>query len=445
MRHYIGCMQGNGLSTPYGAFRGFVAVFPSVQHGVRQAGASNSGGILIARRGWCIATYFPFTARPPTFGAMIVFPAEFNARKEAVFAVLAQAAGGKRRLPWIPLSFSDFPETQARVAVALARAKRQPKGPITRWLKRLMIRGQYNWARTHFTENPDHIAVAWNGLTGSRMAFMQGARDAGAATLFAELAPFPGRITLDPAGVNAEGSVPQDAAFYADWAGSDPARNGEGWRAMGAGQTARPSRRSDVGQGDAPLPDTPFIFCPLQVPDDSQVTLFAGWTGGMAGFLHALGQAAAHLPAGWHLRLKEHPSAKVPLGPLIAPLVAAGRVVLDNATDSFAQLTAARAVVTINSSMGLQATFHDKPVLVLGQAFWGLPGVATHVKGQAGLNAAFADAGALTFDAVARARFMNWLDQCYYPPFAWPRASVQAGNAELAAFATRLAAARALR
>ena len=90
--------------------------------------------------------------------------------------------------------------------------------------------------------------------------------------------------------------------------------------------------------------------------------------------------------------------------------------------------------------MGLQAFFHDKPVLALGQAFWALPGVAMQVKGQVGLDAAFADPDALTFDAKARARFMNWLDQCYYPRFDWP-----GGHADMAAFAARLDAARALR
>jgi capsular polysaccharide export protein len=370
---------------------------------------------------------------------MIVYPAEYNDRKEAVFAALAQLDGG-RRLGMIPLSFTDYPETPARVEAALARAKRVPKGAVGRWLKRQLIRGQYNWARAHFEDYPDRIAVAWNGLTGSRMAFMAGARDAGAATLFAELAPFPGRITLDPAGVNAEGSVPQDPAFYRGWAGRDVSRKDESWRALGAGLTARPSRRDDVGQGADALPDVPFLFCPLQVPNDSQVTLFAGWTGGMAGFLTALSQASQQLPDGWHLRLKEHPSAKMSLGDLVAPLVAGGRVVLDNETDSFAQLAASRGVVTLNSSMGLQAFFHDKPVVVLGRAFWALPGVAHKVDGQAGLDAAFGDPDGLTFDPGLRAAFMNWLDREYYPAFAWP-----GGQADMAAFAARLDAARAVR
>ncbi len=364
---------------------------------------------------------------------MIVYPAEYDDRKEAVFAALARVDGG-RRLRMIPLSFRDHPQTAARVDEALQRAKRQPKGAVARWFKRLLIRGQYNWARAYFAAHPDHVAVAWNGLGGSRRAFMTGARDAGAATLFAELAPFPGRVTLDPVGVNAEGAVPQDAGFYRSLAA------GEDWRAMGAGMAARVSRRADVGQGGDALPDAPFLFCPLQVPNDSQVTLFAGWTGGMPGFLVALERAVERLPDGWHLRIKEHPSAKVSLRAFIEPLLETGRVELDNDTDSFAQLAASRGVVTLNSSMGLQAFFHDKPVVVLGHAFWALPGMVTRVEGQVGLDAAFAAPDALTFDAGLRAAFMNWLDRAYYPAFTWP-----GGEADMAAFAQRLEAARAMR
>ena len=369
---------------------------------------------------------------------MIVFPAEYNARKEAVFAALAEAEGAAWRLRTIPLSFRDWPETTARVQTALARAKRQPKGALMRWLKRQLIRGQYNWARAHFTRNPDHLALAWNGLTGSRMAFMAGARDAGAATLYAELAPLPGRITLDPAGVNAEGSVPQSPDFYRQWAANHDTAD---WRAIGDGLTARASRRADVGQGAGALPETPFLFCPLQVPDDSQVMLFAGWSGGMAGFLAALGQAAQALPEGWHLRLTEHPSAKIPLGPLLAPLIATGRVVLDNATDSFAQIAASRGVVTLNSSMGLQAFFHDRPVVTLGQAFFNLPGLVHHAGSQSALDALFAAPESLTYDAPLRAAFISWLGQVYYPHFAF--AAGQAAQWDRGAFAAKLLQARA--
>ena len=367
---------------------------------------------------------------------MIVFPAEHDARQRAVFAALARAAGGGRAV-WLPIGFGRHAETDARVAVALARAKRPERG-LRLVVKRWQLRGAYLWARRYFAAHPGDVAVVWNGLGGVRQAFAMGARDAGAAVLHAELAPFPGRITLDPAGVNAEGSVPQWRGFYEGWAATDPERRGDGWRALGHGLTARASRRADVGQSHARLPDTPFLFCPLQVPDDTQVTLFSGWTGGMAGFLAALRQAAAYLPPGWHLRLKEHPSAKQSLAPLIEPLLATGRVVLDNATDSFAQLAAAKAVVVLNSSMGLQAFFHDKPVVTLGRAFFAQPGLTAPADGQTALDRLFADPATISHDPAFRALFMNWLDRAYYPRFTWP-----GGVADDAAFAAKLAQAQA--
>ena len=356
---------------------------------------------------------------------MIVYPEEFNARKTAVFAALASVDGGAHRLWVVPLSPFGWPETRARVDAALVRAKKPGRIALVRLAKRLLLTGQYNWARRYFTRHPDRVAVAWNGLTGGRKVFLDAARDAGAAVLHVELAPLPGRITLDPAGVNAESSVPQDMGFFRAQALTD-------WRSMGAALTARPSRRADVGQGAGDLPDTPFLFCPLQVPDDSQVRLFAGWCRDYAGFLAALCAAVPHLPPGWHLRLKEHPSAKQSLRPLLVPLLATGRVVLDNDTDSFAQLVASRGVVTLNSSMGLQAFFHDKPVITLGRAFYALPGLVTPCDDQTRLNTTFA--GPLMFDAALRDGFMSWLDQYY------PRCS--GAEFDRAAFADKLAQSR---
>lgn len=349
---------------------------------------------------------------------MIVYPREYDAFKEAVFAALGTEAGGARALWVIPLSFRDWPETGARVATALQRAKRRPRSGLGRWLKRQLLRGQYNWARRYFAAHPTAMAVAWNGLTGSRKAFLDGARDAGAPTIHAELAPLPGRITLDPAGVNAESSVPRDPEVFRAWAKADPARLGEDWRRLGENLTARPSRRRDVGQTAGTLPDAPFLFCPLQVPGDSQITLFSGWAGGLDGFLLALSRAATALPDGWHLRLKEHPSARSSLAQAIAPVLATGRAVLDNATDSFEQLAASRGVVTVNSSMALQAFFFDKPVIVTGEAYFATPGLVTPCRSEPELRAAFAAPEEQTFDPALRAAFMNWLDQEYYPRFS---------------------------
>ena len=58
---------------------------------------------------------------------MIVCPYEHDARKQAVFAALALAAGGGRAI-WLPVGSGRFAETGSRVAEALARAKRPERG-----------------------------------------------------------------------------------------------------------------------------------------------------------------------------------------------------------------------------------------------------------------------------------------------------------------------------
>ena len=349
---------------------------------------------------------------------MITYLAGFQKDKDAAFASIAEADGGGRRLITIPWSLKGYPETEAVTAEAMSYAKRLPASAWARASKARLIAGQYNGSRRYFEYRPNHVAVCWNGLTGSRMAFMEGARAAGAARLFVELAPFPDRISLDPGGLAGDASLPRDPAFYRDWA------KGHGftdWRALGAKVTARASRRRDVGQSAGELPDTPFLFAPLQVPNDSQITRFGGWTGSVEGFVGALAEASAALPDGWHIRVKEHPSAKVALGDRLQEM-AGDRLVIDNATDTFAQVAASRGVVTINSSVGLQAMFHDKPVLVLGRAYFAIEGV-THPVGDAeALREMLSSPQDLGFDPDLRAAFVSYLDAVYFPRTApWSR------------------------
>lgn len=338
---------------------------------------------------------------------------------DAMLASVCMLGGEVRHLTDASLRLQGYPETRARVDQSLATAKRPPRSGLVRTLKRALYGAQYNAFRKYFDDNRDAVAVSWNGIKGTRRAFMGAARDAGRPTVFLERAPLPGRVTVDPAGVNQENSLPRDAAFYRSWAAGDPARSGAGWMDLKAKLVARAPKRGDVAQGAArdDLAARPFIFCPLQVPDDTQIRQFSGWVGPIERYLAHLSDAVPSLPEGWHLRLKEHPSSRIPLGALLDEMVRrhGDRVVVDNITDTFHQVDCARAVVTLNSSVGLQAFFFGKPVIVLGLAFFRIPGLVTPVDGPAELARAFAGAAELGFDAALRDAFMNYLDQVYYP------------------------------
>lgn len=314
-----------------------------------------------------------------------------------------------------PLSLRDWPETDARAHEALEAARGKPETGGMRWLKRGLYALQYNGARRLFAADPQAIAVCWNGLNGSRRAFMQGAADAGARRLYYELAPLPGRFTVDPCGVNAVNGLPRRIAPYLAWqAASGPAP--EAWRAAGRAIRQRPPLVPPEATAEAlpPLSD-PFIFVPLQTPGDSQIRLFGGNFKTVEAFVDTLGEVAQHLPAGWHLRVKEHPTAPTSFAERIRALHQR-RVVLDNVSDTFMQVAQARAVLTVNSSVGLEAMFLDKPVLAAGECFWAVEGVARHTPDEAALARALRGAADLDFDPEARSAFLNFLTHVYYPP-----------------------------
>jgi len=322
------------------------------------------------------------------------------------------ALGPVKWLKLAPLRVRGYPETADRARAAFDSAKKKPRDGAMATAKRLLLRLQYNGSRALFESDRGAVAVAWNGLNGTRRVFMDGARDAGARTLFFELCPFPDRITVDPCGVNFLNGLPRSAAPYVSWS---KARGGTGdWRAMGQTIRARaPAAPRAEAAANRPLSE-PFVFVPLQVPGDSQLRLFGGAFRTVEAVIEAVAMAARSLPPGWHVRLKEHPSSPIRFGDLVGRLKHPA-LVLDNTTDTFDQVGAARLIVTVNSSVGLEAMFHEKPVVALGQCFWAIPGVAAQCTTPEALADALADPDAISFDSAIRAAFLGWLAAEYYP------------------------------
>ena len=329
---------------------------------------------------------------------------------------MAALLGPLGTLTWLrmpKLGLRDWPETHTRAETALLAARGIPAPGLKRRIWTRILQMQYNGTRAYFEKHPSHVAVGWNGLNGTRRVFMDAAKDAGTRTLFFELGPFPGRITVDPAGVNYANALPRTADPYLDWlatSGTDP----NDWRKIGAAIKQRAPDHPPPASGDLPPLDSPFIFAPLQVPGDSQLRLFGGAFRTVDSFVTALISAAKALPEGWHLRLKEHPSTPAFVAEMLCDVDAP--IYLDNASDTFAQVAASRGVVTINSSVGLEAMFFDKPVTACGTCFWAIPGMADCAPDQSALTTAMANAANWTFDSNVRNAVLSFLDQVYYPP-----------------------------
>jgi capsular polysaccharide export protein len=341
---------------------------------------------------------------------------------------MLEAAGAVRFVSIAPLGFAHYPETDARAVKALATAKKQPRGAFMRWAKLSLLKRQYAGCRAYFERTPNTVAVAWNGLNGTRRVFMDAAKDAGNKTLFFELAPFADRITIDPKGVNFANALPREPGPYIAWATRYGA-NLQSWHGLRDAITQRKPAAPHTEADIAPPITAPFVFIPLQVPGDSQLRLNGGAFKTVEQFVDAVLNAARNCPDGWQVRIKEHPSA----APFVKDAIdAAGalNVVLDNITDTFEQVKQARLIVTVNSSVGMEAMFFDKPVVACGDCFWAIEGISASAKTPQALADVFADPNAVTFNGQARQAFLSYLDQCYYPKLSVP---------ERAAITTRIA------
>jgi len=328
--------------------------------------------------------------------------------------ILRRLLAGKersRRLWLLPLSLRYYPETRQRAVNALLYATRQPRSRLWRAVRFFVFCLQYNGVRRYFAKHRKPVtAVCWNGVKGERGLFLRAAKDAGAENLFLEEAPLSGRIAIDKKGINADNSVPREAIFYKQWAAEhDVLLDEDEWHAIRDNIRGRAPVRK-IMQSEQPMDwkKKKYIFCPLQCPGDSQITIYGDWIASMKQFIEVLKAASKVLPSGYCLLLKEHPTSHVSLAKIIDPLIDE-RFMYESEIDSFSLVAGSEGVITLNSSVGLQTFFFDKPVITLGKSFYAFGDMAYKVDSLQALEQLLKVADDLYFDKQLRRMFISYL------------------------------------
>jgi len=119
----------------------------------------------------------------------------------------------------------------------------------------------------------------------------------------------------------------------------------------------------------APLPAGPYVFFPLHVPNDSQLSVRAPQFLRQETVVDAI---ARSLPQGCTLCVKEHPAGigMMPLGVLRGIARQPNVALVPPGAPSLTLIEGAEAVVTINSTAGFEALVCHKPVVTLGRSFY---------------------------------------------------------------------------
>lgn len=216
---------------------------------------------------------------------------------------------------------------------------------------------------------PDAVGV-WGGHAVDARAVVIAARDAGLPCLRFENGFLPDTTQIDLHGVNVEGSVPRDPGFY-------QRRGGRIRVGTAADIVPRKPRRGRRAAACLTLPPR-YLFVPFQMALDSQVLLHSPRVRDMEQLFELVLAARDRLgddaPA---LVFKEHPNCRMRYDRLHAAAAARRDVFFANGNPTGELIAGAEGVITLNSSVGTEALLLGRPVIALGDAIYGIPGVAT--------------------------------------------------------------------
>lgn len=270
---------------------------------------------------------------------------------------------------------------------------------ITAWFR-------YAQAISLLKANLPDAVILWNGSKWHQFMVKQIAQDCQVKTIFFENGGLPDTTTVDDKGVNAENSVPRFPEFY---------RQYQAVNSMPQNEIKLEVRQQKISRQEKSLgeDEKQYIFVPFQVDSDTQILLHSPWIKNMEQLWQLLDGLTEQLSVDQVFVVKEHPSSVNDY----SYLHDRNPKILFS-TDSTQQLIEqAQQVWTINSSVGLEAILIDKPVVVLGDAFYAIPGVAQTVKSSEELS--FLCSQEPLFDQKLRKQFLNYLRSEYYLPGNW--------------------------
>jgi capsular polysaccharide export protein len=263
---------------------------------------------------------------------------------------------------------------------------RPVQGVLRKWLIR-KARLFYRLFHEKFQNEATDLIVLWSGLALPLAAAAQAARAIGIKTLFCENGYLPGTIVMDPDGVNAVNSLMDKEREFYEAVVVDAGQ----WTALLESRlTQRPLKRKKAAARESIVADTErkyclserFFFLPLQVFDDSQILLYSPRFPDMRSLIRycagEVGEFNRTHQTDYGLVIKEHPSdcGRINYHTIQRELPG---ITFVRALSSQELIDRSTAVITVNSTVGIEGLLMMKPVITLGETFYNVPGLVYHV------------------------------------------------------------------
>ena len=289
--------------------------------------------------------------------------------------------------------------------------------PIVQHIRIIQIQKIYRrlYLLLHSTE-PRLIAV-WNGEKFQDRVLHCVNKTFKCPVAYFENGVLPHSTTLDFNGVNAKNSVPRTPEFYLQ----QPLA-----RSYNKKIVPRKFKNQSREKAKSMALPSHYILVPFQKDRDSQILHNSCWIKSMQQLFNIMLQALElQNDNALQIVFREHPDASTQYPELHQLAAQQPRIQFNNQSDLQEAIQGAVAVVTINSSVGMDSLLLNQKVIVLGRAFYSLPGL---VKRASNLNELILALNTITqfqLDQKLKDQFVDYLEKNYVIKGDWRFADAQ--------------------
>jgi len=208
----------------------------------------------------------------------------------------------------------------------------------------------------------------------------------------------PHRLTFDNKGINYENSLPRERAFYEQYESSKELPTDIVQR--------RGKREHKFSVEKQELPQK-YIFVPFQVDYDTQIITNSPWIKNMRQLFSVIEAIAQQ--SQYHFILKEHPSSGKNYDDLHQKAQQIENISFGNGYLTQELIENAQAVITVNSTVGMESLLFHKKVIVLGNAFYTIEGMSFRVKNAQELQSLLTDLDKIDIDLSLIDKFLKYV------------------------------------
>ena len=236
---------------------------------------------------------------------------------------------------------------------------------IYQWIKLLEACFLFNRYYSCLIKQQGCFIALWNGYKFEASIVKLAAESLGCRLIYWENGLLPGTTTMDDKGINYLNSLSREPNFYRGQS-DDTAQ-------LPDKLTIRPFNPNKSIKGNSIQLPSNYIFVPFQVNTDSQILLHSPWIKDMHHlFIILIAVLDKIADESIKIVIKEHPSCMSNYDKEHELAELNNRIFFANLNDTQELIHNSQAVITINSTVGMEALLLGKKVISLGQACYNL-------------------------------------------------------------------------